>query len=153
MITDCIEKIRGSAESKGVSIECEAGSEFLALRADRNMVVQMLLNLLQNAVKFSPEGGRVRVAGSASTAGEFTLSVTDAGEGMTQQQVAEAFEVFQENDHDRSDSARGIGLGLPLTTAMMNLHDGRVSVSSVKGRGTTITLHFPARRILRNASN
>ena len=153
VITDCIKKIRGSAESKGVSIECEAGSEFLALRADRNMVVQMLLNLLQNAVKFSPEGGRVRVAGSASTAGEFTLSVTDAGEGMTQQQVAEAFEVFQENDHDRSDSARGIGLGLPLTTAMMNLHDGRVSVSSVKGRGTTITLHFPARRILRNASN
>ncbi|MDA0664851.1 MAG: ATP-binding protein [Proteobacteria bacterium] len=85
-------------------------------------------------------------------AGDYAVSVTDTGEGMTEQQVAEAFEVFQEGEHDRSDSARGIGLGLPLTTAMMALHDGRVTVSSEKGHGTTITLHFPARRVLRNSS-
>lgn len=123
------------------------------LRADRNMVKRILLNLLQNAVKFSPAGGSVRIAGKYIAKGEYAISVIDTGSGMNRQQVAEAFEIFHNVDQSKSDSARGIGLGLPIATAQMALHDGRVGVTSGENKGTTVTLYFPARRVLRSSKN
>ena len=115
------------------------------------MVKQMLLNLLLNAAKFSPDGGTVRIAVVLASNGDLLLSVTDSGSGMSQKQVAAAFEIFQSSDQTLSDSTRGIGLGLPITTAMIEEHGGAIDVVSGTGKGTKMTLRIPAIRVVQDA--
>lgn len=145
----CVKTIRELEADGHATIKIDGAEDLPMLRADRRMIDQMLLNLILNAVKFSPQGGDVVVASEYNGKGDFCLSVTDAGSGMSPQQVAAAFEMFQATDQGVSDSGRGIGLGLPVTTAMIEEHGGSINVTSHRGRGTRMTLVFPASRIVR----
>jgi signal transduction histidine kinase len=146
------ESIAAALPSKGArnAIEFDDQHPMPHLRADRKMVEQMLRNLLQNAVKFSSPGTPVQIAGRDEGDGGYVVSVTDSGSGMNRRQVAEAFEMFQVSDQSISNNVRGIGLGLPMTTALMALHGGRMAVSSEIGSGAKVALHFPAHRVLRS---
>jgi len=150
VLDESIETIRSAGPDDRHSIVFTDPVIMPVLRADRRMVNQMLLNLLLNAAKFSPDGGVIRISTHISGSGDFLFSVTDAGSGMSQKQVAEAFEMFQTSDQTVSDSTRGIGLGLPITTAMIEEHGGTIDVVSRAGQGTRMTLSFPANRIVRN---
>lgn len=149
LLDECLDTIRSVRSADRLSIVVEQPAILPVLRADRRMVKQMLLNLLLNAAKFSPEGGTVLISATRAENGDFFLAVTDSGGGMSQKQVAEAFEMFQSSDQTLSDSTRGIGLGLPITTAMIEDHGGSIDVVSSKGKGTKMTLCFPANRIAR----
>lgn len=148
-LDESVETIRGLGATDRTDVSIIAASPMPVLRADRRMVSQMLLNLILNAVKFSPPGGQVIVSSEYMANGDFCLAVTDAGSGMSPQQVAAAFEMFQASDQAVSDSARGIGLGLPVTTSMIEEHGGSIRVTSHEGQGTRMTLVFPENRIVR----
>jgi signal transduction histidine kinase len=152
VLDDSIETIRKVRADDRVKIALVEPAVLPVLRADRRMVRQMILNLLLNAANFSPPEGTVRVSTVFDRNREFLISVNDSGSGMSQKQVAEAFEMFQSSDQTLSDSTRGIGLGLPITTAMIEEHGGSIDVFSRSGQGTKMTLCFPANRVVSGAT-
>ncbi len=117
------------------------------LRADARSLKQILLNLVSNAIKFTPSGGRILI--SADADGEsFDLIIADSGIGMTAEGVKKALEAFGQVDSSLSRKYEGTGLGLPLTRALVELHGGRLEIDSALGDGTRVTASFPAERII-----
>jgi two-component system cell cycle sensor histidine kinase PleC len=117
------------------------------LWGDQRMFTQMVMNLLSNAIKYTPNRGRVQVTGVLAENGSFRLSVSDTGIGMTNKEILEAFEPFRRIDHALTSNFEGIGLGLPLTKAMIEMHGGKLEIASISNHGTTATLVFPADRV------
>jgi len=111
-------------------------------------LTQILVNLLSNAIKFTPAGGRVTISTGVDQEGGITIAVTDTGIGMTAAEIAIALEPFQQVTSSLSRTNEGTGLGLPLTKTLVELHDGRLDITSTPGRGTTVTVAFPVSRSL-----
>jgi signal transduction histidine kinase len=109
---------------------------------DRNRLQRMAANLLDNAIKYTPSGGRVIVSvrGNAETA---ILAVSDTGIGIAEQDLPRIFERFYRGD--RSRSRAGSGLGLSLARAIATAHGGSITVSSSPGKGSTFTVDLPRR--------
>jgi signal transduction histidine kinase len=106
----------------------------------------MLLNLLANAVKFTPKGGRVRVDVDLDS-GAPVLSVTDTGIGMSAEQIPRALAPFVQIDSRLSRKYEGTGLGLPLVKRFAELHGGGLAIESGPEAGTTVTISFPPERL------
>jgi two-component system cell cycle sensor histidine kinase PleC len=134
--------------AKGLQFHFETeGSLPVVVRADEKRVRQILINLLGNAIKFTPAGGSVRVSGAALKDGGYAVTVQDSGIGMTQEEIAEALTPFGQIENKMTATHNGTGLGLPLAKAMLELHDGTLDISSRPGHGTRIVLNFPAIRV------
>ena len=118
------------------------------LAADERKLKQILLNLLTNAVKFTPAGGTIAIAGGLVETGDFVLTVTDSGIGIAAADISTALASFGQVDSKLARKYEGTGLGLPLTNAMVKLHGGELSIASVVGEGTTVTVRLPASRVL-----
>jgi signal transduction histidine kinase len=118
------------------------------LAADERKLKQILLNLLTNAVKFTPAGGTIAIAGGLADAGDFVLTVTDSGIGIAAADISTALASFGQVDSKLARKYEGTGLGLPLTNAMVKLHGGELTIASVVGEGTTVTVRLPASRVL-----
>ncbi len=114
--------------------------------ADERSMKQVLLNLLTNAVKFTPEGGTVTVRADCSPDGEVRLAVADTGIGMAKEDLPRAMESFGQIDSDLSRRYEGTGLGLPLAKRLIEMHDGRFEIESEPDEGTVVTVILPARR-------
>ncbi len=123
------------------------GSRLLAVE---RMVRQVLINLVGNAIKFTPAGGTVCVAGHLLPDGGYELAVRDSGVGMTEEEVLVALTPFGQISNLMAAKHTGTGLGLPLAKAMMELHGGSLSIVSTPQKGTTVLLNFPAARVLRD---
>jgi two-component system cell cycle sensor histidine kinase PleC len=119
----------------------------VSLLAVERMVRQILINLVGNAIKFTPAGGQVRLSGQRLADGSYALAVADNGVGMTEDEIAQALTPFGQITNMMSARHTGTGLGLPLAAAMMELHGGRLGIASAPQRGTIVTLTFPASRI------
>ena len=132
----------GLGEKHGVSLRWEAGE--VRLVAVERMVHQIVINLVGNAIKFTPEGGMVVLAGAAQPDGGYLLTVRDNGIGMTESEVANALIPFGQNHAKMAVRHEGTGLGLPLAKAMMELHGGSLTVESRRDHGTCVSLVFPA---------
>jgi protein-histidine pros-kinase len=139
----------GDAQLRGLSLSLAAETNSLPLRGDERMVTQILLNLLSNALKFTPKGGSVRVGVNRTGEGEPRLVVKDDGVGMPRSQIPRAFAAFVqvENAYRRAGNA-GAGLGLALTKRFVELHGGRISLDSAENQGTEVTVVFPGGRCL-----
>ena len=136
--------VREKAHAKAVVLETFAGSG-IHVRADALRLKQCLINLLSNAVEFTPAAGRVGVRVGIDRQGLW-IKVTDTGAGIAAEDVPRAFERFGQGG--RSRAATGTGLGLPLTRQLIELHGGTAELVSVLGHGTTVTLRLPAERVL-----
>ena len=101
-----------------------------------------------NAVKFTPDQGRITLAASVADSGGLVFSVIDTGIGMTEPEIAIALEPFGQVDNTLSRSFEGTGLGLPLARKLTELHGGQLQVTSIKGKGTTVNVILPAERVL-----
>ncbi|MFD1624782.1 PAS domain-containing sensor histidine kinase [Azospirillum griseum] len=135
------------ADAAEVALGCDVGADVPSLYGDPTMIRQMLTNLVGNALKFTPPGGRITVAAHRNGDGTLTLSVRDTGRGMTPEQIPLALTAFSQA-HDRMTTDEvGTGLGLPLTCAQVALHGGRLDIDSAPGQGTTVRLTFPADRV------
>ncbi len=107
---------------------------------DRNRMRQVLANLLDNAVKYTPAGGRIEIAATRDGS-DAVLSVSDTGIGITPDELPHIFERLYRGDKSRS--ARGLGLGLSLVKAIVEAHGGGVTVHSSPGSGTRFDLRLP----------
>ena len=110
--------------------------------ADPGQLRQVLVNLVDNAIKFNKRGGVVRIAGGVLE-GRPQIVVSDNGVGIPEDALEHVFHRFFRADKARSSELGGTGLGLAIVKHLMRLHDGQVSVSSQSGRGATFTLEFP----------
>ena len=124
----------------------ELPREEVWLRADRRRILQILINLIGNACKYSPMGGLIVVKCRLRPDGGLELLVVDEGSGMTHAEVEVALTLFGQAAAGRSHNS-GTGLGLPLARSMTELHGGQMLIESVKGRGTTIRVILPAERV------
>jgi signal transduction histidine kinase len=117
------------------------------LFADQRRVSQVLLNLLSNAVKFTHEGGAIKV--TACRRGDaMSVIIADSGIGIAADDLPRVLEPFGQVDSLLSRNHKGTGLGLPLAVRLMQLHGGRLDIESIVGTGTTVTVTFPAERLL-----
>jgi PAS domain S-box-containing protein len=140
-----IDEVRATVEplarTKSVALNIVLAPE-LRLVADPAKVRQMLLNLVSNAIKFTPSGGRIDIRRRRLEA-LIEISVTDTGIGIAEEDLGRLFTEFQQLDAGRGQRQEGTGLGLALTKRFAELHGGRVSVESKLGKGSTFTLHLP----------
>jgi PAS domain S-box-containing protein len=111
-------------------------------------IKQMLMNILSNAVKFTPDGGRITISTHIDGDGRFNLSVTDTGVGLDEEGIRKALSPFGQVNSELSRSGSGTGLGLTLVDALIRLHGGEFELFSQKGIGTTATIIFPKNRIV-----
>jgi len=108
-----------------------------------------MINLVTNAVKFSDKGGEITIAANHTSSGTLEIHVNDDGVGIPKDKIKQAMEPFgQINDRAENSHHQGTGLGLPLAKAMIELHDGEISVVSDTGQGTHITIEIPAFRVM-----
>jgi len=138
-----VELMREQAMRRGLTLECRVDPSIGPLKADPRRFRQMLMNLLSNAVKFTEPSGTVAVEARVTAEGWLAVSVVDTGVGMRRQDIARALEPFGQIDHPATRSQQGTGLGLPLVARMAHLHNGRLTVDSTPGAGTTVTVWFP----------
>ncbi len=139
------------AFSGGIVLNSKVEKNMPALHADPRLLRQVLINLVSNAVKFSRRGGAIDIESGLNSDGEMTITVRDTGIGIPKNKIKRALEPFGQI-YDSAHAAKenqGTGLGLPLAKAMVELHGGSLHLDSDAGKGTVVTLSFPARRVLR----
>jgi signal transduction histidine kinase len=137
------------AKEEGVTVVQDVAEDLPRLYADDRRMKQILVNLLVNAVKFTPEGGTVTISATISAEGGHTFSVVDTGIGMTEDELGQAMQPFVQVRRGMQQAKHeGTGLGLPLTKALVEMHGGTLSVQSEKGVGTAITVQCPADRVV-----
>jgi PAS domain S-box-containing protein len=138
-----VEDSRCMFEQAEVRLKTEVAPGPVPVRADPTRIAQIIGNLLQNSVKFSRKGGRVRVSVTADGA-DALLSVADDGIGMTDETLARLFEPFMQADASLDRSQGGLGLGLALVKGLVELHGGRVAAhSDGLGKGTEVVVRLP----------
>jgi signal transduction histidine kinase len=117
------------------------------LRGDERKTMQMLLNLVTNAIKFSQDGGTIAIICRADPMRGLTVTVADSGIGIAPDDLGRVVEAFEQVDNSLSRRHAGTGLGLPLVKAMIELHDGALELKSTLGVGTEATIVFPPARL------
>jgi signal transduction histidine kinase len=120
------------------------------LLAVERMIRQIMINILGNAIKFTPAGGSVTIRCADNDDGGYAVIVQDTGIGMTEKEVEQALTPFGQVQNKLTAKHNGTGLGLPLAKAMLELHGGTLAISSLAGHGTRIVLNFPASRVCSN---
>jgi len=148
--TDLLWQVAGmqqvAAEKADVMLEVVAPQEPLLLIADPQALRQMVLNLVSNAVKFTPPGGKITVS-LENAADGVLLSVTDTGIGMTADEIAKVGTPYWQAEGSDSRASVGVGLGLAIVKALIERHGGRLLVESTLGQGTVMRLWFPGERV------
>jgi len=144
LITDQIGKVAEAAMARGVSLVHEREPGLPSLLADIQAMRQVLGNILSNAIKFTPKGGRVSIAAKLNPDGEIELSVADTGLGIAREEQALIFDRFGRGHPEVTSAQRGTGLGLQIVKGLIDMHGGRIALASTLGEGTQITIAFPA---------
>jgi heavy metal sensor kinase len=141
LVRTTVEYMRLLADEKKLALKVEAGED-VQVEGDRSRLQQLVVNLLDNSIKYTPEGGSISVAvhGEPDKA---VLTIADTGIGISQEGQAHIFERFYRTDKARSRELGGIGLGLSIVKSIGAAHGGRVSVESVEGRGSTFRFEIP----------
>lgn len=147
IVTSCLDLMETKITAGSLTIENNLTPESPKLIGEAHAIKQMVINLLSNAVKFTPAKGRVIIAHEVDAHGEFRLSITDTGVGLSEDEIARAMAPFTQLNTELSRDNSGAGLGLTLVNSLIELHGGRFEMFSQKGLGTTVTLVFPATRL------
>lgn len=140
--------VEGRARDAGVTLVVDIADDVPDIRADKRRLTQILVNLLSNGVKFTPEGGTVTLRCWATESSGLVLQAIDTGIGIAKDDIPVALSVFGQVSGDSERQAQGTGLGLPLAKALAELHGGTLDLQSEPGVGTTVTLRLPAHRIV-----
>ncbi len=151
-INDCISLIRAQSTDRPERIGLELSDQISNVHADNRVFRQILLNLLSNANKFTPDDGRITVISELDGENRVSVRIRDTGIGISSEDMAKVLEPFGQARADAQISHEGTGLGLPLSQKLMELHGGTLELQSDPGGGTTVTLTFPAERTVDEGS-
>ena len=123
-------------------LNCSVSGDRVFISADRDKIHQVLTNLLANAIKFTPSGGRIDLYVSQSK-GTTSFRIIDNGQGIPPEEVGQIFERFYMAEPSRNSKLGGQGIGLSIVKGIVNAHQGTISVDSIYGKGTTFTINLP----------
>lgn len=142
VVRDAVEAVRERYAAAGFSLEVDSSPELPAVLGDRDALVTVLVNLLDNAWKYSQNDKRVSLRTSAAD-GEVRFEVSDHGIGLSRRDVRRIFEKFYQVDRSLSRETSGVGLGLSIVKFIVDAHRGRIDVTSKLGAGSTFTIRLP----------
>jgi len=140
LIERAVERLAVQAERAGLSVAIDCPADLPPVLADAPRLEQVLVNLLHNAIKFTPGGGQIHLAAEAR-AGQVCFSVRDNGAGIPAEALPRIFERFYKAD--RARASRGTGLGLAIARHLVEAHGGKIWVESQEGRGSTFYFDIP----------
>jgi signal transduction histidine kinase len=142
LVGEMKEQMQPLAREKEISLEEDVPEDLPPLRADRAKLRRVLVNLVSNALKFTPKGGRVRL-GAAREGGFVRVSVSDTGVGIPREDLHDIFDKYAQARSRATRSEKGTGLGLYITRQLVELHGGKISVQSEVGKGSTFSFTIP----------
>jgi PAS domain S-box-containing protein len=143
IIEEVVASLRTQIEEKRLSLELNLPEELARVKGDRDRVIQVLTNLLSNAYKFTPEGGRITVS-ARRTDGQVQVDVADTGIGISPRDQQKLFTKFFRADSSMTREAGGTGLGLTIAKSIVEMHGGRIWFGSEVGKGSTFSFTLPA---------
>lgn len=148
IVSTAMRLIQGQARAGKLQLDARLPENLPALHADERALRQIVLNLLTNAVKFTHEEGHVSLNVDIENDGCFVLAITDTGVGMSETDVSRLMAPFERANNAHTRNTEGAGLGLPLVASLVQLHGATMSIDSTVGKGTTVSISFPAERVI-----
>lgn len=146
-VSACLDRFADDGRAKNIKIDALLPDDDVRLTADAEMLIRMLDNLVSNAIKFTPDGGRITVDVGLDKAKALLVSVADTGIGINPDALESVLTPFSQAEKLLERNFEGTGLGLALVKMMIEMHEGSLVLKSDLGVGTTITLRFPADRV------
>ena len=142
LLADCCRSVQTLAAARQIALECRS-PEDLQFRGDEELLRRLVINLLDNAMKYTPDGGMITVGTRSGTPGWVEIFVRDTGVGIPAEDVPRLFERFYRVDKARSRELGGTGLGLAIVKHLVLAQGGEVRVESVLGEGSTFSFTLP----------
>ncbi len=147
IIDDSIRVVAEGAKARDIKLK-RNGAISLEIQADRRALKQTLLNLLANAVKFTPEGGDVKIRLARAPKGRVKIAIADTGIGIPEHEIKNLGRPFEQVENQFTKSHKGSGLGLAISRSLVEMHGGTIDIISKEGKGTTVTCFLPLRPVL-----
>ncbi len=147
IVASALRLVKPRADGAGVVLRYDSTHDDIAIVVDETALKRVLINLLANAVKFSEPGGAVVVRSEFDAEGDFAISVSDQGIGMTPEEIPIALTPFRQVNSGLQRRYEGTGLGLPIAKELVEMHGGSLTIASARGAGTTVTVLLPAARV------
>lgn len=145
ILEDCVQGLLPQAKERGIEIILDINEKLPPLFANKDLLTQAIINLIDNGIKYTNAGGHIKVKAMAKT-GQLLIQVSDSGIGIPREDMPRIFERFYRVDKARSRDGGGTGLGLSIVKHIMEQHGGQINVESHLGQGTTFTLLFPLKQ-------
>ena len=142
VVCACVANYDPVAAQSGIALTVDMPSTLPRVRADEDRLIQVLTNLLDNAFKFTPRGGRVSVQAGENDRSVW-VSVADTGAGIAPDELPHIFQQFYSGDESREPEKRGMGLGLAICREIISAHQGQIEVESQPGRGARFAFTLP----------
>jgi signal transduction histidine kinase len=142
VITNAAASVQPRISSKGISLELDLPAELPPVNIDSQRVSQVLHNLLDNAVRHTPQDGKITLTAKPMN-GQIEIAVTDTGEGISGADLPHIFEGFYRVDKSRSKATGGNGLGLTIARRLVEAHGGKIEVQSELGKGSRFAFTIP----------
>ena len=147
VLAGCKTIVAERARDKKINLDIDE-PKGVKVRADNRRLKQVVINLLSNAIKFTPEEGQVRVSMDRSAHGDVRIFVSDSGIGIAKEDIPVILQPFAQVESSLVRSHEGVGLGLPITKSLVEMHGGTLEVESELGRGTIVTITIPVERVV-----
>jgi PAS domain S-box-containing protein len=144
LVKEAAESLKPVAAEKLINLTVMSADPGIIAWADRDKVVQVLMNLIGNALKFTPTGGKVTIAVTKNSAAWMQISVTDTGPGIPAEEVNKVFARFYQIGQAGTQKTQGTGLGLAISKALVEMHGGKIWVESEAGKGSIFSFTLPA---------
>ncbi len=146
-VAECLRMISARATEKSILLISKLPHDLPRLRGDETRFKQIIVNIVGNAIKFTPAHGAVSIEGGLLSDGSVCISIKDDGVGIPKKDLVRILQPFEQSASALSRDHEGSGLGLPLSKRLMELHDGRLTIESEIKKGTTVHLTFPSSRL------
>jgi len=149
IVNECLAMLTANARDGNIRLQAVVPEHFPMLRADQRHVAQIILNLVSNAIKFTPPGGRVTVGAYVRPGSGIQIAITDTGVGIAKEDISKILLPFSQVAVNKVRGKHGgTGLGLPICKSLMELHGGSLAIDSKDGLGTSVVIAFPAERTI-----
>jgi two-component system, cell cycle sensor histidine kinase PleC len=136
------------AKEKSIRVDNSIAADLPKVMVDRRALQQIIINLLNNSIKFTPTGGHIEISASRTVTGGISLHVKDNGPGIPANEIEHALSAFSRGALATKKAIDGAGLGLPIVKGLMQIHGGYLEIKSTPGQGTDVICTFPAARVL-----